>query len=58
MKAHKYRSLGGTCLHGRMLLHGLQETDAGSQVFCLWLSGLHGHGNLLRPQNCTEEEKS
>ena len=47
-----------TWLHGRMLLHGLQETDAGSQVFRLWLSGLHGHGNLLRPQNCTEEEKS
>ena len=47
-----------TCLHGRMLLHGLQETDASSQVFCLWLSGLHRHGNLLRPQNCTEEEKS
>ena len=28
------------------------------EVFRLWLSGLHGHGNLLRPQNCTEEEKS
>ena len=39
-----------------MLLHGLQETDAGSQVFRLWLSGLHGYGNLLRPQNRAEEE--
>jgi len=29
-----------------MLLHRLQEIDAGSQVFRLWLSGLHGHGNL------------
>ena len=57
MKAHKYWSLG-TCLYGRMLLHRLQEIDAGSQVFRLWLFGLHGHGNLLRPQNCTEEEKS
>lgn len=63
MKAHKYWSLGALacmagCLYGRMLLHRLQEIDAGSQVFRLWLFGLHGHGNLLRPQNCTEEEKS
>lgn len=60
MKAYKYWSLGALAcmLHGRMLLHRLQETDAGSQVFRLELSGLHGHGNLLRPQNCTEEEKS
>ena len=42
----------------RMLLHRLQEANAGTQVFRLRLSGLHGHGNLLRPQNCTEEEKS
>ena len=35
-----------TCLYGRMLLHRLQETNAGTQVFRLWLSGLHGHGNL------------
>ena len=41
-----------------MLLHRLQKADAGSQVFRLRLSDLHGHGNLLRPQNCTEEEKS
>ena len=47
-----------TCLYGRMLLHRLQEADASSQVFRLWLSDLHGHGNLLTPQNCTEEEKS
>ena len=42
----------------RMLLHRLQEANAGTQVFRLWLSGLHGYGNLLRSQNCTEEEKS
>lgn len=36
-----------TCLYGRMLLHRLQEADASSQVFRLWLSGLHGHGSLL-----------
>ena len=30
-----------------MLLHGLQETDAGSQVFRLRLFGLHGHGDLV-----------
>ena len=47
-----------TCLYGRMLLHRLQKTDADSQVFRLRLSGLHGHGNLLRPQNCTKKEKS
>ena len=52
------RSPRSTCLHGRMLLHGQQETDAGSQVFRLRLSDLHGHGNLLRSQNCAEEEKS
>lgn len=58
MKAHKYWSLGALACMAGMLLHGLQEADAGSQVFRLWLSGLHGYGNLLRPQNCTEEEKS
>lgn len=58
MKAHKYLVTWRTCLHGMMLLHGLQKADAGSQVFRLRLSGLHGYGNLLRSQNCTEEEKS
>lgn len=58
MKAHKYWSLGALACMAGMLLHGLQETDAGSQVFRLRLSDLHGHGNLLRSQNCAEEEKS
>ena len=57
MKAHKYWSLGAlACMAGASTRAA--KTDAGSQVFRLRLSGLHGHGNLLRPQNCTEEEKS
>ena len=49
---------GATMRERNQQIHGLQETDAGSQVFCLRLSGLHEHGNLLRPQNCPEEEKA
>ena len=41
-----------TCLYGRMLLHRLQEADASSQVFRLWLSGLHGHGSREYPKVC------
>ena len=33
---------------GHALFDRKQETDAGSQIFCLRLSGLHGYGNLLR----------
>ena len=58
MKAHKYWSLGALACMAGCFYTGCKKTDAGSQVFRLWLSGLHGHGNLLRPQNCTEEEKS
>ena len=46
-----------TCLHGRLLLHRLQETDEGTQVFCLQSIRLHGHGNLLRSQDDRAEEK-
>ena len=46
MKAHKYWSLGALA-HGGCFYTGCKKLMQGSQVFRLWLSGLHGHGNLL-----------
>ena len=43
-------------------LHIFADNQAFEEVFGdfkrLRLSDLHGHGNLLRSQNCAEEEKS
>lgn len=47
MEAHKYWSLGALACMAGCSTQGA-ETDAGTQVFRLWLSGLHGYGNLLR----------
>ena len=55
MKAHKYWSLGALACMAGCFYTGCKKL---MQAHKYWLSGLHGYGNLLRPQNCTEEEKS
>ena len=57
MKAHKYWSLGALACMAGCFLHRLQKTAAGSQIFCLRLSGLHGYGDLLRPQKLHPKEE-
>ena len=57
MKAHKYWSLGALASMAGCFYTGYKKLMQAHKVFRLRLSGLHGYGNLLRPQNCAEEEK-
>ena len=58
MKAHKYWSLGALACMAGCFYTGCKKLMQAHKYFACGSLVCHGHGNLLRTQNCTEEEKS